>query len=326
MKVSTKLIKRTIMKNKSLPVQRVQNGENLPELKVSNSLCRGIWKPAPLNIYEKRILMLLISRIQPEDEKFKEYEIKFTDILSSRSGDNYKAVRNIVESLVQRSVSIQEEDGVVNLPIFYLIRTKENKIEIAIHDKLMPYLLQLKAYYTKFELEEFFNLSSTYSQSLFLFLKSWSNCSETYLEVPTLYDMLGVPGVYRNNYADFKRRVLDPTLKTLAEKTTLKFGSEAIKEKNKVVRVKFINKNSREQQKLISPQEDDDISMDELLNMLKKQVKDKNLVDILSQKIEKDKKEGIKKFGSWINQKKRENDIDVETFLEEEKNFKQTEI
>lgn len=65
--------------------------------------------------------------------------------------------------------------------------------------------------------------------------------------------------------------------------------------------------------------------MDELLDMFKKQVKDKRLVDILYQKFEKDKREGIKRFGSWINQKKRENDIDVDTFLEEEKNFKQTE-
>lgn len=291
----------------------IENDSNVSApIKLSNSLCRGIWKPTPLNIYERRILMLLISRIQPDDEKFKEYEIKFTEILTNRGGDNYKIMRETVSSLIHRSVTMKEGEDILDFPIFYLIRTKENKIKVAIHDRLAPYLLQLKSFYTKFDLEEFFNLSSTYSQALFLFLKSWENCKETFLEIDALYDMLGIPNEHRNNYADFKRKTLEPILKKLAMKTSLAFVSDAIKEKNKVVRVRFINQNYQKKISLGHKKErTEEVSFEELLQ----EVEDEKLRTKIYDTHVKDKSKDYKKYGSWANQQKKENNIDYDSYL-----------
>ena len=223
------------MKQYHLPAQNV---------KKSNAICRAYW--TPLNVYEPRIIALLASQIQPTDEDFKEYEIPFTALFgeTTHGTDNYNTIRRTLKSLVEKSITIKEDDGsLVIYPIFYKARItpKKNSFTIAIHDELKQHFLDLKQHYTQYNLLEFLTLSSTYSQRLFEYLKSWEDCESTQIAVEELHKILGVPDNYKANFYEFKRRALEPALKEINNKTGLNYSWQPVKAKNKVVQVVFLN-------------------------------------------------------------------------------------
>lgn len=223
------------MKQYHLPMQNV---------KKSNAICRAYW--TPLNVYEPRIIALLASQIQPTDEDFKEYEIPFTALFGETTygTDNYNTIRRTLKSLVEKSITIKEDDGsLVIYPIFYKARItpKKNSFTIAIHDELKQHFLDLKQHYTQYNLLEFLTLSSTYSQRLFEYLKSWEDCESTQIAVEELHKILGVPDNYKTNFAQFKRKALEPALKEINNKTGLEYAWEVKKQGRKITHIIFIN-------------------------------------------------------------------------------------
>lgn len=212
-------------------------------VKKSNAICRARWSPE--NIYEPRIVSILASKIQKDDEDFKEYEIPVAELFADvYGGKDYKTIKKTLESLISRTISILEDGNFTVYSLFakgsYL--TKENTIRIKINSEIKHHFLELKKiHYTKYNLMEFLTLSSTYSQRLFEFLKSWENCQSTQIAVEELHSILGVQEVYKKNFFDFKRRVLDPALKEINKKTSLEYSWKPLKFKNKVTQIIFIN-------------------------------------------------------------------------------------
>lgn len=231
------------MKQYHLPMQNV---------KKSNAICRAYWTPS--NVYEPRIIALLASEIQAEDEDFKEYEIPFTALFgeTTHGTDNYNTIRKTLKSLVEKSITITELDGsLVIYPIFYKARItpKKNSFTIAIHDELKHHFLELKQHYTQYNLMEFLTLSSTYSQRLFEYLKSWQDCESTQIAVDELHKILGVPEEYRKDFYNFKRRALEPAIKEINKKTGLEYSWEVKKQQGrKITHILFINSKPKKPQ------------------------------------------------------------------------------
>ena len=262
------------MKQYHLPMQNV---------KKSNAICRAYW--TPLNVYEPRIIALLANKIQPSDEDFKEYEIPFTALFgdTTHGTDNYNTIRKTLKSLIEKSITIKEEDGsLVIYPIFYKakITPKKNCFTIAIHDELKQHFLDLKQHYTQYNLLEFLMLSSTYSQRLFEYLKSWEDCESTQIAVEELHKILGVPEEYKKNFFNFKRRALLPALAEIMKKTGLEYAWEVKKQGRKITHILFINskvkkklperiknkiEKAKEAQKVVSEQ----ASFEDLLKQIK---------------------------------------------------------
>nr|CRY96249.1 hypothetical protein [uncultured prokaryote] len=228
------------MKQLLLPMEKV---------KKSNAICRARWSPE--NIYEPRIVAILASKIQLSDDDFKEYEIPVVDLFGKNyGGGNYKILQQTIESLISRTVTIQEDNGSFMVyPIFtkggYLTQT--NTIKIKINSDLKHHFLKLKKQYTQYNLMEFLTLSSTYSQRLFEYLKSWEDCESTQIAVDELHKILGTLETARKNFAEFKRRILEPALKEINKKTSLEYSWKPIKFKNKVDQVLFINSTPRKE-------------------------------------------------------------------------------
>lgn len=228
------------MKQLLLPMEKV---------KKSNAICRARWSPE--NVYEPRIVSLLASQIQPTDEDFKEYEIPVADLFANiYGGKDYKTIKNTLESLISRTVTIQEDNGDFAVYPFFTkgsYLTKENTIKIKINSELKHHFLKLKEHYTQYNLMEFLTLSSTYSQRLFEYLKSWDDCKSTQITVDELHKILGVPDNYKTNFAQFKRKALEPALKEINKKTSLEYSWKPIKFKNKVAQILFINSNPKKE-------------------------------------------------------------------------------
>lgn len=223
------------MKQYHLPMQNV---------KKSNAICRAYW--TPLNVYEPRIIALLASQIQPTDEDFKEYEIPFTALFTEKEygGKDYIKLQKSLKSLIEKSITIKEDDGRIKIyPLFYSaeINPNSNSFKIAIHDKLKHHFIDLKQHYTQYNLLEFLTLSSTYSQRLFEYLKSWEDCESTQIAVEELHKILGVPEEYKKDFYNFKRRALVPALTEIMKKTGLEYVWEVKKQGRKITHIIFIN-------------------------------------------------------------------------------------
>lgn len=293
------------------------NKENDQLVKKSNAICRSRWDSA--NIYERRIVALLASRIRPEDDDFKEYEIPITELFANcYGGANYKTIRETLENLLSRTITIMGEDKKFTVYTLFTKSsyvTENNTIRIKINSELKPHFLSLKKRYTQYQLMEFFVLSSVYAQALFEFLKSWEDCKSSSVKIEELHLILGVPEIYKTNFAYFKRGILEPALKQINEKTSLKYNYGIKKEKKKISEIIFVNL----KEKAKKSEEKENMSMDEILSKLREQINDKDLVDVLCKRIEKDKIEEFKNYGSWFNEKKRKNNMDYNNYRKEKK-------
>jgi hypothetical protein len=82
-------------------------------------------------------------------------------------------------------------------------------------------------------------LSSIYAQKIFMLLKSWSGVGEFKISIPELHDLLDAPESLRANFKNFRIFALEPSVKQINEKTSVKYTWEAIKSGRKVTEIRF---------------------------------------------------------------------------------------
>lgn len=229
----------------------MKRNKGLQVIKVSNLLCRANLKTE--NVYEWRILAAIISQIQQGENEFKEIDVPFSKCMGTKvhGGRDYSDLKTAFYNIISRTITIEENNGKERIiPLFEHGQLLENKngdktiIRGKLHNQLMPYLLNLKKDYVEYPLDEFLSLSSVYSQKIYNLLKSLGDCSAKKERVEKLHNILGITESARNNFAEFKRRTLEPAKEEINKVTSLKFEYEIEKEGRKVsiVTFKFIKK------------------------------------------------------------------------------------
>lgn len=218
-------------------------------VKKSNALARAKW--APQNIYEPRIVALVASCVQVDDEDLHSYLIPAKGLLGNNfGGKDQKELCGIVDSLMSRVLTLQsDERGWAKYQIFIRCRYHRDKglLDVQFHPDLKQHYLGLKKHFTKYSLAEFLSLKSTYSQRLFEILKSWSNKPEITLKIESLHEMLQTPNSQKKNFGEFRRRALEKAYKDINENTSLRYEWEPIKTGRKVTEIRFVFSPIRQQ-------------------------------------------------------------------------------
>lgn len=210
-------------------------------VKKSNALARARWSAQ--SVLEPRLVALLASKINAEDEDFKVYEIHISELLdNAHSGRDYIEVEQAVEKTMSRVITIHDPKGWTKYNVFSRcrFRRKEGILELGFHPDLIPHYLQLKKNFAQYSLFEYLRLPSIYSQRIFEFLTSWSDQPEITINLSELYEMMDVPESHRSNFAAFRRRVLEKAHKDISERTELRFEWEPIKRGQAVAAIRFI--------------------------------------------------------------------------------------
>jgi len=101
---------------------------------------------------------------------------------------------------------------------------------------VVPYFLELKSGFTKYELEAAFSLTSVYSQKLYELLSHWKDKKEWEVDIDELKMLLNAEQ-YR--YPDFRRACLDAPTLEITKKTDLTVSYVPIKMGRKYVAIKF---------------------------------------------------------------------------------------
>lgn len=216
-------------------------------VKANNELFRCKYKIK--DVLAARIFMAFASLVDHKDVKenqsFVEYRIAADSILPNTcmGGDNYKQLKDAAYSLVDHKIELRiSKNEFYFYTLFSKIGYKDGIIIGEFHKDLMPFFLIAKEKFTKVNLTEYVRLPSIYSQSIFVFLKSWSDKEEVIVKISKLHEILDTPQSLRDDFYNFKARVLNKSHKDINEKTSLSYEWEAIKQGRSFsyIRFKFI--------------------------------------------------------------------------------------
>ncbi len=198
-----------------------------------------------LSTQEQRIVLHLASKINSDDEDFKDYTFsiqEFANLSGISLNSQYSRVKECTSSLLKRSFTINEPDG--PLQVSWLSATKyydgQGKITLRFDPGLKPYLLKLKNCFTKSSLSMVMQLKSCYSIRIYELLKQYENIGYREILLKDLKQNLGITENKYKLYGHFKTKVLKVAQQELSEKTNIKFDFEEIKIGRGVGKIRFI--------------------------------------------------------------------------------------
>jgi plasmid replication initiation protein len=205
-----------------------------------------------INIASKtasRILACLIACIRTDDTQFKEaYSVPIKDYLPPDDGGKiYKLAKDACKELVGATVEKEwpDPDNPGGDPIFHArpfftsITYRNGIVKAKFNPEMSELLLQLRGFFTEYNLINYLMLPSTYSQRLFEILKSWSSLPEVVISVAELHRLLDTPTSFRADFRQCRIYVLEKAHKDIQEKTRLRFEWEPVKAGRSVEAIRF---------------------------------------------------------------------------------------
>lgn len=207
---------------------------------------------------ELKFFYYIISKLNSiSDKGFEVCEIPISEILGETLNHenldaNYRYIKKLCESLLGRylldeTLSIDPEtnkavDSFKGMPLFrFLEYTKgQATIKYQLNEYLKPYLLGLRKNFTQIPLQRILPIRSGYAIRIYQMLLSELKQNRNEVEMNLLYlqDVLCVP---KSLYAwiDFKRNVLEPSLKEINATTDIIADYRPLKERQKIVKLEF---------------------------------------------------------------------------------------
>jgi plasmid replication initiation protein len=245
------------MKNNSLSPTFLGDSENI--FVQANHFIQARYKE-PLSYWESVIFAKMCSLISPSDTDFQDYRVYIKDLIHlldvTKTGRVYEDFIEAANRLRTREIVIKfpDENGKEMILDTALItgvarlnnpdKKDEVFVDLNIHPKLIPFLLELKSDFTQLDLRDYKHLHSGSIIRLYHILKShWGRGNKSpEIEIEQLKGMLGVGGKYAL-YTNFKARVLEDARKRLLDGMRLAFSYEEKKEAGRgggrVVAIRF---------------------------------------------------------------------------------------
>jgi plasmid replication initiation protein len=199
-------------------------------IRKSNELIEARYK---LSLAEQRVVLLLASEISPNDEDFKDYEIRVADFAKMFGLEKCKAmyaeVEKAAESLLRETIKLKNNNikELTNWLSYVKYVEGSGVVQLRFDKSLKPYLLQLKGHYTQFQFNHVMSFKSQYSMRLYELLKMESFKAdkngqfEKSIEISELRLILGIDKKDYPLFADFKKRAIEPAISEISDKTDL---------------------------------------------------------------------------------------------------------
>ena len=213
----------------------------------SNTLVSSRYK---LEWSEHRLVLFLISKIDKDDEDFKEYVVSvsnmaklmgLTDRDKNLGGGFYQRMEQAIQSLMSRVVTIREGKNWLK---FHWVSSakylhKKGQIKIKISPELKPYLLQVKKNFTAYELGNVIKMKSIYSARLYELLKQYEKIGRRVFDIGELRGLLEIEVSEYVKIDHFHKRVIKPAYEELPQKSDIYFEYEFIKTGRKFTHIEF---------------------------------------------------------------------------------------
>lgn len=208
----------------------------------------------PLSVREQKIILTMVSMIEPTDGDFKDYRIsikEFSEMLGLEGSVKYTELKEITKDLMSKSIEIPRTDGgwlFANWISSAEYQKGEGVIALSFSPKLKPYLLQLKDTFTTYRLSNILSLKSTYSIRLYELMKKWQHLGSWSCSIEKFKEKMGIEHKKYPRYANLKARVLNPAIQEVNEKTDVFISLIEIKKGRSVEKIKFTIRHAPERE------------------------------------------------------------------------------
>lgn len=135
---------------------------------------------------------------------------------------------------------VSDQDNVYSeLALFpgFEINENDNTLTLQVNQKLNYLLNDLKSEFTKYELQEFTNISSKYTKTLYRLLKQFRDTGFYIVSIEEFRKLLDIPKSYR--MSDINKQIINPSIEELS-KIFENLHVEHVRKNRKVVRLKFM--------------------------------------------------------------------------------------
>lgn len=201
-----------------------------------------------LSAQQQKIILFIISQIEPYDDDFKLYQFKITDFCKvcgiEPHSDIYDILREQIKTISDKSLWIELDNGKETLLRWIekpYIDSNSGTIEIKLDKDMKPFLLQLKEKFTEYDLIYTLNFKSKYSIRLYEYLKSihYKKNKRYEFEIDIHRFQKLLDSDYKE-FRDFHSRVLKPAQKEINELSDILFNYELIKDGRKTTAIHLI--------------------------------------------------------------------------------------
>ena len=195
-----------------------------------------------LRLNELKIMIILASRVQPDENRFNQYAFKaseLADLLQITHEAMYKELPKITRSLMRKELEIKSDAGdyylQVNLLSSALYLKGQGIVVLEFSNSLAPYLFNLKQNFTKYRLKNILALNSKYSIRMYeIFRCHYQHNKPFIITVDDLRKQLQLIKKSYDSYGIIKSKVVDIAVKEINEMTDLTVEWEPIKAGRKV--------------------------------------------------------------------------------------------
>lgn len=202
-----------------------------------------------LSLQQQKIVLYLISQIDPRDEDFDLYEFSIPEFcqicgVDYTSGKNYQDLKIAIKDIADKSIWIRIDEDTETLLRWIekpYINPQSGMIKIRLDRDMKPYLLQLKKNFTQYELVYTLHFRSKYTIRLYELIKSVHfHELEDYKKVYSLDDLRQLLGAEKyKTYQHFKDRVLTSAIREINEHSDKNLSYIPRKKGKKVVEIEL---------------------------------------------------------------------------------------
>lgn len=205
----------------------------------SNPLINGKYN---LDLLEQKVLLSIISLIEEGDSDLKTYKIKARDLakmIGIAPNNMYVAFKKIANTLITKPIEIEDEGSWLLLSFVASCeyKKKDGSIEIELSKKLKPYLIDLKKNFTRYYLEYILKMNKKYSIRLYEITKSFQFKRAFNINLNELKEIIHCQSY--SKWYDFKRNILEPSIKEINEKTDILIFYDVVKNGRSVESLNF---------------------------------------------------------------------------------------
>lgn len=198
-----------------------------------------------MTLDEMRVLSLTLGVFDPTNPKrgFDFTVAEFCEHFPDVNPDiAYVQVQKAIRKISSRWMTLQNDDRVLHEVAFVTDRVyfkKEGRFYIEFHEKLLPYIANLKARYTKYELVNIGAFTSTHTIRLYELCSQYKKVGRREIKLEDLKDWLQISNKYPR-YNSFNQWVLSPAVDEINAKSDLILSVEPIKRGRSVIALEFI--------------------------------------------------------------------------------------
>lgn len=195
-----------------------------------------------LSLNEQKLILYSVSKIDRSKENFNIVTVGVKDFfrLLDTSTERYTELREIIRGLRGKEIIIDTPEGEIITGWLSSIEYKRDTgtIDLEFSQKLIPYLLQLKERFTRYQLRNILYLKSKYGIRLYELMKQYQSIGKREFKLEEIKGILFIEDQYERIY-DLERFVLKPAKEEINKYTDINIYYEKMKTGRRITSLLF---------------------------------------------------------------------------------------